>query len=385
MEQEYRLSTWWKFFYVFIGCFPLSGIFAFSGLVVSRPDMIAIIIPLIISFFFLVILLGGQLRKKVIISDDRVVGVNVIQTKELFVTDIKGCRISEKRIVIEPISASSSKIIINNYTDFTDGKDIKKWLAENFADLDVIDLEQDRESILNDTSLGATREEREAKIANAKLIAIIYSIAGLIIGLGGIPFINKQAIVIVLILYPILGLIIMGKSNGLIRFISNLKTSVYSFAAIGLFTPSFVLFSTGVIGYDIYQFSHIWFPASFVCVIATASIYYTGLNKKIPSIIGQSIGMLIVSAIYAFGSVVQVNCVFDKSTPQEYTAIVLDHRSESGKNAEHYLKLSPWGPRKKPEEVSVPRWLYYEVPISGKVKIRFKQGLLKIPWFTVSD
>ena len=75
-------------------------------------------------------LFGGQLRKKVIISVDNVIKINALQKKELPTSEIKGCRISTKVIVIEPNTPSFPKIIINNYSDFHNSEDLTKWLKE---------------------------------------------------------------------------------------------------------------------------------------------------------------------------------------------------------------------------------------------------------------
>lgn len=86
---------------------------------------------------------------------------------------------------------------------------------------------------------------------------------------------------------------------------------------------------------------------------------------------------------FSFGTIVFINCWYDKSAPDYYNAEVLGKRISSGKSTTYYIELAPWGPQKKNEEVSVNKNLYNDLEVSDGVDIYYKKGLLNIPWLII--
>ena len=379
--EEFTLSTGKKILYSLLAIFFLGIALLFLKLAFNDSNHPPIILLFTFSMMALAALFGGQLRKKVIISVDNVIKINALQKKELPTSEIKGCRVSAKVIVIEPNTPSFSKIIINNYSDFDNSEDLTKWLKENFKDLDALDLAEETEKVLNDSTLGATKEEREAKIKKAKWIAVVYNIAGLMFGLMSIPFDEKAGIVIAIVIIPIIGIIIMYRSNGLIKFLSDSKKSVKSFTFVGLVMPSFLLFFSALMGYNIYNYQPIWVPALFVCFTMFALYYLTGINRDIPSIISQTIMMLIVSALYGYGSVVKLNCTFDGSKPQIIHTTIYNQNTQYSKGYHYYLYLNSWDSDQSPKKIEVSRSTYHEYHIGSNVDVKLKKGFLNIPWY----
>jgi hypothetical protein len=382
MEVEYSVSTGKQVLYGIFAAFLaiIAIVMAVTG---YRDDQLALLLPAII-FAFLTVLIGGQIRKKVTISVERVVATNALQTKELATADIKGCRINEKVIVIEPTSADRPKITINNYLDFTDGDELKKWLRENFKDLDATDLAEEKEQLLNDGSLGATKEEREAKLTQSKWIGWSYMAVGTFSGLMCIPFDRKPAVIIYLSVYPLIGILVMALNKGLIKFLSSTKRSVYSFIAPGLFTPAFVLCLTGSLGYDIYDFHNAFLPAIVIGLISAGLIYITGFNKDMPDA-AQVIGMVLVSAIYGFGCVVQVNCLFDKSAPRQIHTTINSKSKNYNKREHYYLDLNPFSPGQSLQNTEVSESTYDKYNAGDNIEVDLKKGLLNIPWYYLPD
>lgn len=384
MEQEFTISTGMKVFYGLFAAF-LAGVavlFLIFGL--RRTEDLPMMAPIIILLPALAVPVGGQLRKKVIISADRVIATNVLQTKELATADIKGCRVGPKTIIIESVSPKGLKIIINNYSDFINGADIKKWCQDNFKDLNASDLAGERERLLNDSRLGATKEERQAKIAQSKWMGWSYMGIGMFVGFVCIPFDKKPAVVIILILYPLAGILLMALSKGLIKFISNSSRSVYSFTVLGLFMPAFVLCLTGSLGYDIYDFHNTFLPAIVTCLAIAVLIYVTGFNKDMPAV-GQAIGMLLISAVYGFGCTIQINCQFDRSAPQSVHASVYDKHKNYNKREHYYLTLNPFSPGQDQKETEVSAGTYDKYNAGDNIEVELKPGLLNIPWYYLPD
>jgi len=381
MDVEYTISPGKKIFYGVFSIFIACGALFLLSTVFTHPEKTGIAVPFCVALFFLAILIGGQIRKKVIISTDHIVGINVLQRKELSTANVKGCRIGTKTIIIEPISTPGPKIIINNYADFDDNEDLTKWLKENFKDLDTADLETEHKKVLSDVALGATTEQREAKIAKSKWTAGIYNAVGVIIGLGSIPFDKQLPIVIIVILYPLLGILIMATSSGLIKFLSNPKRSVYSFAFIGLMTPSIALCLCASLGYNIDDYQHGLLLALIICLPITASFYLTGLNKDLPSIFGQLTMMLIISLVYGYGTIIKINCMFDKTAPQIIQTSVSDLDITQNKGTHYYLWLKSWDADQNLKEIEVSSTTFYRYHVGSIIDVRVKKGLLNIPWY----
>ena len=88
---------------------------------------------------------------------------------------------------------------------------------------------------------------------------------------------------------------------------------------------------------------------------------------------------------YSFGTVIHLNCYYDNSEAEYFTAKVLNKRISSGKTTKRYLELSTWGQQKKVDEVSVGKDFYNRTEIGDEVNIFFKKGKLEIPWFIFTD
>jgi len=383
MEQEYTISTGTKIFY---GALAV-GLFGFSIFLFSMPKNVNVspavyILPLLLMAGSVLIIVN-IIKRKVIIYDDRIVCINLLATKELAFTDIKGCRIGQKVIWIEPVSDNYPKITISNYIDLGNSEDLVTYLKTNFKDQDEADLEQEHDRLLHDTSIGTTEADREEKLKKAKQISIAYNITGVVFGFGLI-FFETQWSVVLLLIYPLIGIGIILLSNGLIKFLSNRKRSVYGFIVIGFIMPLFILFFKSMDDHNVYRYDNVWLPFAVVSLVVFGVLVATGINKSVGSVTGQIIAMLVVALFYGFGSVLQVNFAFDKSTAKVYHATVLDHRISHGKHTSYYLTLSQWGPMDKEKEVDVHRWLYNDAAIGDTVEVDFKEGLLNIPWYTVT-
>ncbi|MGZ3755468.1 MAG: hypothetical protein ACXVAY_01035 [Mucilaginibacter sp.] len=384
MEQEYTIGTGTKIFYgaLAVGLFGF-GLFLFSMKGNADVSPFFYILPLLIIAGSILIFIN-IIRRKIIIYDDRIICISLFTNKELALADIKGCRIGQKVIYLEPLSNDVAKITIANYIDFGNSDDLVDWARDNFKDLDAADLEDEQNKVLNDTALGATERERTSALKQAKRVATSYNIIGGIIGLGLIAFDNYWSSVL-LISYPVIGVLVMATSKGLIKFLSNPKRSVYGNIMIGFFMSSLIMLFKSLDSYNLLQLTNAWLPFWVVAFVICCLLYFTGINKSVEAVKGQFVFMLIMSLIYSFASVIQLNCVFDRSAKKVFHAGVVDRRISHGKHTSYYLTLTPWGPMQQEKEVDVHRWLYNQTRIGDTVEIDFKNGLLNIAWFVVTN
>ncbi|MCC8427327.1 hypothetical protein [Mucilaginibacter sp. UR6-11] len=327
-----------------------------------------------------ILIVVSFVRRRITIAGDSLSSVNLLSKREMPFTDIKGYRIGRKEIRIESISAANSTMVIRNYIDFGDSADLVSWIKGSFADLDGTDYEAEKNNIAHDLNLGFTAEERQQKLARAKTVALLYNVIGVFVGIA--LFLPDQPIItIVAIIYPLLGILIIMTSNGLIKFTSNIKQSVLPFVVIGFVVPAMVLLGKGAGGHHLLNTDNLWLPALGFALVILVLLLRTGLNKTMGNLTGQTAILAIVCLIYAFASIVEINCEFDQSPVKVYHATVLGHHISHGKNTSYYLYLTAWGPCTKQEQVSVGSKTYNNTNVGDTVTLNYKPGLLNISWF----
>jgi hypothetical protein len=379
MEKEYRISFGTKIFYGILAV----GIFIFSLFLLSKPiskNSFIILVPL--SFVIVsILIISNFIRRKISISENSILYVNLFSTKQLNFSAIKGYRLNNKIIKIEPILKNDEILTIGNYIDFKNSAEISEWLFNNFKDLDALDLETEHQKLLKDITLGFSENEREEKIQEAKKISNAYNIVGTILGFLMI-FSNVKFSIIILLIIPLIGIVFLYNYE-LIKLISNQKRSVYGHIFIGFFTTCLFLILKSL-EFKLLSLENLWLPSITICLLTFAILYFKGINKSGESVIGQTIFIIIVSIFYGFGSIRAVNCEFDKSQQFIYSATVIDRHVSYGKKTNYYIKLSTWGPQNKEENEKVSETMYYNTIIGERVNVKYKKGLFQIPWFSLS-
>jgi hypothetical protein len=379
MEQQYKIGIFGRLFYGLCAS-GLVIFFTFLMFSKSQENKAIYLFPLLMILLCVLVLIN-LFKSKVIITSNSITRERVFYSKTLNFEDIKGCRIGSKLIVIEPIDALTSNLRISNYSDFANYEILTDWIRGKFIDLDKIDLERENEELLHDTTLGSTENEREEKLSKARQVAIAYTVWGFIMFFVLLWIRNSYASLLVGVLYPILGIIIMKFSFGLIKFLNNSQKSIYSGIGIGFCMPILILFITSIAEYEVLSFTKALPIATVIAIILFVLLYNVGINKTTGSITGQIVFILIISSLFGFGSTVVTNCLFDKSVPTEFKTTVVDEYISSGKGAHYHLKLNPWKSDQNVREIDVSESTYEKTPIGSPVIIEEKKGFFNIPWF----
>jgi hypothetical protein len=383
--MEYSVSNGFKIFYGSIALF-LAGFSIFLIEMGRGSNVSSAVFALPLSGLIgSVLIIVTQVKRKVIISYESITKIGPFTKRELLFNEVRGCRIGQKVIYIEPSSLSDSKITIGNYSDYADSEEMVAWIKEHFADLDTIELSAEREKLLEDTSLGYTEEDRKRKLKVTKGIAIAYNIIGFTLGFIVIFIDNKYVVAFITLIYPIAGILVIKMSSGLTKFVSNSKRSQYSFVMLGFFLPICIMLFKSLGDYDLFSLEHLWLPFIVSSLIIFGLLVATGINKAISGIPGQIIFMLIMGLIYGYGSSVQINCAFDKSKPEIIKKEVLGQSVQYSKGNHYYLKLSPLVDGQKPKDIEVSRSFYKNHSQGTVISVYFKKGLLNIPWYYVEQ
>lgn len=376
MQQEFSISTWWKIFLLPV-VFLFSGL-ALNGLINGVHTIIATVVFLLILLLACWIVVS-LLKSKIIVTADSITHVTALQTTTIALSEIRGMRVGEKSIRIEPRSADTAKITVNNYTFYGGSTKLTEWLKASFVDLDALYYKQELQAVMNDPKLGPSEQDRKQQLIFARNISLAYSAGGIAVLVSGF-FLGSETATSLMLIYPLLSIPVILSSKGLIRFYS-LKSSPYYHVLLGIAAPCIILVVKAAADYHLLSLQHFWLPFLLVS-ISFAAVFYLVTASQGP-LKDKSIlfSFLMIGGMYGFGSVVLVNCQYDHSSQQEFSARVLDHHISRGKSTTYYLTLSPWGPQRKVADASVSRYQYDLDPVGSTVNVVYQPGLLHIPWF----
>lgn len=381
MDRTFKVSVGMKVFYFILGIAAI--VFSLFLLTVSTTAPAAIMILPILVFFGGVLTILTQVRRQIIVSTDSITKIGVFKTTEIALQDIKGVRVGDKAIAIELNLIPATKINIGNYSDYSGSEELTKYLLTNFVDLNDVDYQTELKNILSDTDLGLTEEDRKAKLKKAQYLAWSYNGgAGICFALG--LFWNNPVSMIILLIYPLLALPIILTSKRLIRMLPKYKSPYYT-VFVGVMFPVIISIIIATQKYDILYFKSLWVYIISVIVVLGAAFYLADKDNVIVPVSGRIFATCMLSVLYGFGGIMNINCAFDKSAEQVYRAEVLDHNISHGKSTTYYLMLGPWGPQANTDQVAVSSSRYYRTNIGSKVTVHLKKGLLNAPWFTIGD
>jgi len=388
---EIRIAKGWAIF-IYIGAPLLILLFGWLLLMPflpnqnkeNSPELIWLLAPISIGMIALAIVgLLDTIFGKVVIEDDRIYSKSTLSNRQLLLSEIQGFRINNNYIIIQPTTKEKKRIKISTYFGKTD--ELIEWLASQNPDLDLLNAEQEKEEILNDQSLGETVQQRESKLIQAHKTAKILNWVGGIVGIWtwfwAYPY--EYAIVLSIVI-PVIALIILKFSGGLIRF-DEKNGSAYPTIAYAFLAPSLGLFMRAITDFNIFNYEKVWLPTILIAVVIMVVLLIG--NKEFSFEKATDWAAVIVTSFiafaYGFGTIITINCLYDNSEPKLFTPKILEKRISSGKSTTYYFKLTPWGVQKETEEVSVSKELYNQVNKNDVVNLYYLNGLLEIPWFTV--
>jgi hypothetical protein len=94
--------------------------------------------------------------------------------------------------------------------------------------------------------------------------------------------------------------------------------------------------------------------------------------------------MFVLSLAYGYGSVVETNALLDHSQATHYSAAVESKHISRGKHVSYKLKLAPWGPKTKDNELEVSKTIYDAIESSDTAVLSLRHGVLGINWYYLS-
>lgn len=120
-------------------------------------------------------------------------------------------------------------------------------------------------------------------------------------------------------------------------------------------------------------------------VVAVVLLPLAWLGKSRPGVASPwTLFMFLIgcAAVYGYGATVLADVQFDTSPGTPTTAAVLGKHIASGRSTTYYLDVGPWGPRTRPNSISVSSGDYRALNAGDSLCIGLHPGFLGLPWFT---
>ena len=380
-RREYRMKGWLKSVYLLFGLGCVGFAIILANLLVQQKNYpIAALmgmLPLPLAFYFLAL----ALRSRLVIDGSRLEVHYALTEKVTDLNEVEGYRtISTRNGSYWQLKLRDSRGTISVYKWY-DYPEVRAWLAQ-IPDLDERDRKAVLEQIEQNQELGATPEERLARLAGAKKVNIGLTVIAIVVALafafGTGAVLSTSALVLAVI------------PAGLIYLVHR-EPLLY-----GLFTPkrdprtnlgiAFLVCGMGLIvgnhGVHFVDISRMLVYAGLVALLCCAAIY--SAVQKNSQVLGMLLGVLILAGPYGWGVATVADTVPDNSAPANYVATVVNKHVTSGRSTTYYLGLSPWGPLQGANDVSVPHSTYQSVAIGDSVCLQLHAGVLHVPWYQVA-
>jgi hypothetical protein len=306
-----------------------------------------------------------------------------LANRDLTLDEIKGFRLDDKYVHIEPLSADKKRIKVSTYLGKFD--EIMTWLAERYPDLDQVEVDKEYKEILANEELGFFDEERERKLQSAKKMVTALNWLGGLCGAWLLFYpVPYELAVLVSLLVTLIALLSTKAFSGLIR-IGEKKASAYPSVFWAFFATSLALALRALLDFELLNYDRLWPSIGILIFLLTILILVGSREFSKPKEYLQLLPILMVLLAYVYGGLVILNCVFDNSKPILYEATVLNKRIDSGKSTTYHLELTAWGTVEEGEEVTISEEQYNNIDIKDRVTVAQKEGRFKMPWFFVAD
>jgi uncharacterized membrane protein len=377
-RHEYRMRGWQRGVYLLLGVFIFgAGIFIVWTL--GSPGktgaaLLLAVVPLALGLW----LSATAVRSRLVIEGTRIEVRGACRAKSAELGEVEGFRtITTRNGSFWRLQRKEGLSSITIQKSF-DCDQLRAWFRQ-LTDLD----EQDRKVLLDQIEqseeLGATPEDRLAKLGRARRLNIALSgvaaAAAFGFGLGGDALHVPAAIVLAAL--PA-ALVYLVRREPLLYAVFKPKRDPRTDLCIAFMACGLGLI-LGNADLHFVELVPLLEYAGVVGLLCCAGIFAAA--RRNPQFWGAMFGMLFVAGAYGYGLAATADTVLDQSTPAGYAATVQGKHVSHGRSTSYHLDLAPWGPMQWRNDVSVGYGIYKKISIGEVVCLEVHPGLLRVRWY----
>jgi hypothetical protein len=332
--MEFKVSIGFK---ILVGFAGLIVLFALAQLL-KTPSTGRIIDAILIMVVYAIIVFN-QFKRKITITENAFIYNSIFRKEVILLSTIRGYRFADKGFrLYYGEQYIDSKFIRDDYES-----DLIEWRNQNLVNLDQQDREQEYQEILQSEHIAVKinpdkpkvdidkstqvyneiENEAEPFIENAVVlneeqldeqfekcfkITLVYDVIAAISLLFNLVSPN-WVLMICLIIYPIIGLIIIARSNSLIRLCYKQTSPRYSLF-IGIVLCCAMLLLTRITNEQPFLFTYFTVLGLTVSIAFIGVAYFVDTAEKTEPYNLRRLWLLILGVAYGFGAVVQTEFIW---------------------------------------------------------------------------
>lgn len=188
--------------------------------------------------------------------------------------------------------------------------------------------------------------------------------------------------VVIFFLLPLVGILIIARSGGLIQLDLSERNKRPVMAPV-LFGPAIVLAIRAIVDYELVEWKAI-FWVSLLC--GTLLVFVLTRFDRQARKLTTSLFLLAVFGLpYVYGATVELNALAEQSPPVTFQVRVQNKDHTTGKYQRWNLRLAPWGPIGEIRKLSIAKKFYDEVKAGDIVCVELHQGAIGFQWYRLGQ
>jgi hypothetical protein len=325
-----------------------------------------------------VVLAGQLLRSRTAFYPDRVEKRDLFTEASMQRADIAGYRMITGRnrtTAVQFVSRRDGDKPLKVYL-YGDSGEFKGWRGD-MPDLDQVDKAAATAQLMANPDLGATPDERAARLVLLKRIAggfLAVSIAIAIwVWFWPVPYALAVCAALAL---PLVALGLVWWSKGALVLTATAAEPRPS-VGIGLGCGAVLALQAMEIGTDNWQVAAM---LGLAVAVALGGVVYA-LQTRWKVVGAKAWPLLLFPLAYGWGAVMTIDKAADLAPPKRYVVTVEKMWVSHGKSTSWHVTVSPWGEHRAPDDMTVSHDLYAQLNTDGAACVDLHPGGLGIAWY----
>ena len=377
-RHEYQYKTWLRSIYFVLGLFFIivSGVVAWSIAARIDPFLVFTLVAFVALGCYLA---GSAIVSRLVLDGDQIQIQTLFRTRSATLDEIEGYRtISTRNGSYLQLQLKQGRGTLTIPHAFDTDEDFSAWL-HRLTDLD----EQSRQAILDqieqNPELGSTPDEPLAGLSTARTwniaLGVLTAAAFAILLFGGSQMHIPSAVV--LAFAPALA-VLLAHQQPLLYTIFKPRRDPRNDITLTFVLGSFGLLFAGNNTHFVTLRPLLPWMALVTVMMLLAGMRFLHGN---PQLFGAALALLLISCLYGFSLVTQLDTLPDLAPSPSFTAQVNGEHASHGRSTTYYLDLDPWGPIETNNSISVPWSVYNSTQPGDWICIELHPGALHVPWY----